>query len=124
MHPYPVDTRRTMPLRALFAAALAALLPAVAIAADPARGRALYETACIGCHGRSVHARSQKGVHDCDELRATVARFANMQGQNWDADDLDDVAAWLNLRYYGFPITDERCRLGPATERTPSAAAR
>ena len=93
----------------LIATLLIALPPPAATAADPDRGRALYESACIGCHGQSVHARARTNVRTCAELRAMVARFGNMQGYNWDADDLDDVTAWLNLRYYGFPMPQGRC---------------
>jgi mono/diheme cytochrome c family protein len=98
-----------MRLRTLAATAFLALLAAAAVAADVERGRALYESACIGCHGRSVHARARKSVHSCAELRTTVARFARTQGRNWDAEDLDDVTAWLNHRYYGFPEEQGRC---------------
>jgi mono/diheme cytochrome c family protein len=96
-------------LRSLVATALVALLPSAAPAADAVRGRELYESACIGCHGRSVHARAPSGVRTCAELRATVARFADIQGRNWDAEDLDDVTTWLNLRYYGLPMQEGRC---------------
>ena len=96
-------------VRSLVATALVALLPCAAQAADASRGRELYESACIGCHGRSVHARAPSSVRSCAELRATVARFADIQGRNWDAEDQDDVTTWLNLRYYGFPMHEGRC---------------
>jgi len=96
-------------LRSLVATALVALLPSAAPAADAGRGRELYDIACTACHGRSVHARAPAGVRTCAELRATVARFAGIQGRNWDAEDLDDVTTWLNLRYYGFPMHEGRC---------------
>lgn len=96
-------------LRSLIAVVLVALLPSAAQGADAGRGRELYESACIGCHGRSVHARAPSSVRTCAELRATVARFADIQGRNWDAEDLDDVTAWLNLRYYGLPMHEGRC---------------
>jgi mono/diheme cytochrome c family protein len=109
MAAFPIDGAGTMRMRTLIAITLAALLPASGAAADADRGRELYESACIGCHGRSVHARTQKSVRSCAELRGAVARFARIQGRNWDAEDLDDVGAWLNLRYYGFPADEGRC---------------
>jgi mono/diheme cytochrome c family protein len=110
-------------LRSLVATALVALLPSAAQAADAGRGRELYESACIGCHGRSVHARAPSSVRTCAELRAAVARFADIQGRNWDAEDLDDVTTWLNLRYYGFPMHDGRCVTSIAGGRERRAAA-
>jgi hypothetical protein len=106
--------RRLLPL---FVAALATLAPTSASAADPDRGRELYESACTTCHGRSVHARSPKSVRSCAELRETVARFAGVQRRTWDANDVDDVVLWLNLRYYSFPMDEARCLLGVAAAR-------
>ena len=118
------DTRTMLRFPLLVATILVAILPAAAPAADPDRGRELYDGACVGCHGRSVHARARKNVGSCAELRATVARFATLQGRNWDADDLDDVTAWLNLRYYGFPSQEERCLASAAAGNTPRTASR
>lgn len=39
--------------RALTAAALVVLWPVVAIAADPAAGKTLYEKHCVACHGKA-----------------------------------------------------------------------
>jgi len=110
-------------LRSLVATAVVALLPSVAQAADAGRGRELYESACIGCHGRSVHARARSSVRSCAELRATVARFADIQGRNWDAEDLDDVTTWLNVRYYGLPMLEGRCGAPIAGARAHRAPA-
>jgi cytochrome c2 len=110
-------------LRSLVATALVALLPCAAQAADAGRGRELYESACIGCHGRSVHARAPSSVRTCAELRATVARFADIQGRNWDAEDLDKFTAWLNLRYYRCPMQEGRCLAAIAGARALRAAA-
>ena len=80
--------------------------------------------ACIGCHGRSVHARASSSVRSCAELRATVARFAGIQGRNWDAEDQDDVTTWLNVRYYGFPVLNGLCGAPMAGARAHRATAR
>jgi len=107
----------------LVVAALATFAPAAAPAADPDRGRELYESACIGCHGRSVHARAPSSVRSCAELRATVARFAGIQGRNWNAEDQDDVTTWLNVRYYGFPVLNGLCGAPMAGARAHRAPA-
>jgi hypothetical protein len=106
-----------MRLRTFIVAALLALPPSAAPAADADRGRELYDIACTACHGRSVHARAPRTVRSCAELRATVARFAALQRRTWDANDVDDVVLWLNLRYYGFPMEETRCLLDVAAAR-------
>jgi mono/diheme cytochrome c family protein len=111
------------PLHAL-AAALLASVPCLAPAADADHGRELYESACIGCHGRSLHARTNKTVRNCAELRATVVRFSDLQGRNWEASDIDDVTTWLNLRYYGFPLPEGRCGAPVAAMRPSATGAR
>jgi hypothetical protein len=58
-----------------------------------------------------------------DELRATVARFADIQGRNWDAEDQDDVTTWLNVRYYGLPMLEGRCGAPIAAVRAHRATA-
>jgi cytochrome c len=97
-----------------FAPALLAGLAAVAFAtlacgADAERGRQLYETRCTECHATSVHGRVKRTVASCGELREQVERWGRQQGPAWTGDEVDDVALWLNERYYHFPVENGRC---------------
>lgn len=100
--------------RALAAAALAAVLGAGdAYAADPARGRALYEARCGGCHNESVHNDNSRKARNFEEARRRVAGFGAQLNAGWNDAQTDDVAVYLNDRYYKFPCPAALCP-GPA----------
>lgn len=68
--------------------------------ADAGRGRLLYQTACAACHTEQAHWREQRLVHDWGDLVYQVTRWQNNAGQGWRAEDIEDVAAFLNQRFY------------------------
>jgi len=84
----------------LFAAGSAA----AQTAADPARGKSLYETHCGGCHYERLHDRPRERsiVHTLAELRSQVAQRAALTGRPFTLQDLDDIAEYLNQSHYGF----------------------
>ncbi len=105
--------RRSVRLRALPAALLSAAIamPTLASAQGVAeRGRALYETRCIACHDRSVHQRESRKAEDFAGLRREVERWNATAGGEWRAEEIDQVALWLNERYYRFPCPPSVCR--------------
>lgn len=73
-----------------------------ASAADFSRGQLLYENHCVGCHESVVHIREQRKVVSLAALRAQVAHRARLQGLRWSEEDVDDVALYLDTRYYKF----------------------
>lgn len=81
---------------------LLALVALPAAAQDAARGKLLYENHCGGCHYERVHERApgKSSVHSLAELRAEVARRAAQSGQAFAAQDLEDVAAYLDRSHY------------------------
>ena len=86
-----------------------------ATAADPARGRALYEAQCKGCHNESVHNDTSRKARNFEEARARIADFAAQLKANWTGAQVDDVAVYLNERYYSFPCPPKLCpRPAPA----------
>lgn len=92
------------------AIAIAALLVAgAATAADPARGRVLYEARCGGCHNDSVHNDNSRKARNFEEARARVADFSMQLKTGWSGAQVDDVAVYLNERYYGFPCPTKLC---------------
>jgi mono/diheme cytochrome c family protein len=95
---------------ALITSALgAALAHPAAFAADPGRGRALYEARCGGCHGESVHNDASRKARSLDEVRARVAHFASQLKTGWTLPDVDDVAVHLNEIFYKFPCDPPLC---------------
>jgi hypothetical protein len=77
---------------------------------DLSRGRAIYETRCVGCHGTSVHSREARKAKDFAGVRAAVQRFAGEAGGVWQTEEINDVAAYLNQLYYRYPCPPEWCK--------------
>ena len=113
-----------MPVARIFAAPAAvvsllvalgsALFSAPLAAADAERGGRLYETRCKACHSDSAHSRSARKVKTFDEIRAQVERWTAQVGGNWEPGDIDDVALYLNQRYYRFPCPPRVCKANHA----------
>jgi mono/diheme cytochrome c family protein len=84
-----------------WAIALLLLSPA-ALGQDAARGRALYETHCGGCHYERVHQRPPERslVKSAAALRLEVARRAGQVKRPFSIEDLDDIAEYLNRSHY------------------------
>jgi len=86
-----------------------------AAAADAGRGKILYETRCSACHEISVHHRDARKAKDFDALRAQVLRWSAEAGGAWSADEIDDVALYLNERFYRFPCPQRLCKAQQAS---------
>lgn len=71
-------------------------------AAAPSRGQALYELHCIGCHTTQMHWRANRRATDWASLRAQVRLWQGNNQLNWSDDDIDEVARFLNERFYRF----------------------
>jgi mono/diheme cytochrome c family protein len=88
-------------LSAIAALLLAGFVP-LAHAQDAARGRELYETNCLGCHYERIHKRdpARSLVRTLPQLRVEVARRATQTGWRPSAEDVDDIAEYLNQSHY------------------------
>jgi hypothetical protein len=105
------------------AALLAALGTAQSVgAADPGRGQALYESRCTGCHNKSVHQRESRKATTFEGILAQVSRWNETLGGDWKAEDMEDVAAYLNQRYYKLPCPAAICPPGRAALAPPESA--
>jgi len=94
----------------LLAAAIAALaVVGAASAADPTRGRALYEARCGSCHNESVHNDNSRKARNFEAARARVADFSTQLKTGWTGAQVDDVTVYLNERYYSFPCPPKLC---------------
>jgi cytochrome c553 len=88
-------------LSAIAALLLAGFVP-LAQSQDAARGRELYETNCLGCHYERIHKRdpARSLVRTLPQLRVEVARRAAQTGWRPSAEDVDDIAEYLNQSHY------------------------
>ena len=78
--------------------------PTQVVSADPEHGRLLYDTACGACHTTQPHWRDKRIVHSWDDLVGQVHRWQGVAGQNWSPAEVNDVASFLNDRFYRFPL--------------------
>ena len=108
--------RRRLPVL-LLAASLA--LPALATAGDPQRGRGLYEQRCGGCHTESVHGRAHRVARDAQDVRRWVRHWSERLGLGWGEEEVEDVTAYLDAPYYGFPCDAPPCRALSMTRPSP-----
>ena len=82
-----------------------------ASATEIERGRALYESRCASCHTESVHGRTERVARDFVAVRNWVAQWNANLGLRWEASEIDDVAAYLNFRYYRYPCPPAICKV-------------
>jgi hypothetical protein len=80
-----------------------------AIRPDVAHGRGLYESACDKCHAQNVHWRDKRRATSWGTLVDEVTRWQRNAGQRWEKTDINDVAAYLNDRFYHFPCPGNEC---------------
>lgn len=103
-------------LRVVVAILSGALLLALAVGAwgqdpaDVARGKALYEVACVHCHDRSIHDRKQLAARSFDDVRNYVRRWSSVAGQQWSPAEVHAVTLYLNARYYRYPCDTPDCK--------------
>ena len=70
------------------------------------RGELLYTTHCVACHSTEMHWRDKKVALDWASLTAQVARWQEVSGLSWNADDIAEVTRYLNLTLYRYPTPD------------------
>lgn len=78
-------------------------------AADVARGKALHDAHCTGCHSSimngdptALFTRPQRIVRSFDGLQKRVRFCESMASAHWPEADINDVVAYLNQSFYKF----------------------
>ncbi len=87
-------------------------------AADLTRGRTLYETTCHACHSENLHWRDKRIADSWPALLREVGKWQRNAGQRWGAAEINDVAAYLNDRFYHLPCPATDCAAKEAALRT------
>lgn len=92
-----------------FVAALFLMITAPTSAADLERGEGLHQTNCLQCHadmlggdGSAMYTRADRRVTSLAGLKQQVRRCRDNIGLMWFDEDVADVTAFLNTRYYRF----------------------
>ncbi len=66
------------------------------------RGELLYVNHCQGCHGINVHTRVNRLVKTPEQLRAWVMSWTVHNSLDWGEQEVADITAFLNRRFYRF----------------------
>jgi mono/diheme cytochrome c family protein len=76
---------------------------------DPAKGQALYEKNCQGCHesmfggdGSKIFTRSDRKIHSASGLAQQIAGCNSQLSTMLFPEDEADIGAYLNKAYYKF----------------------
>jgi mono/diheme cytochrome c family protein len=97
------------PVVLVAALALSSLpLAAQAAAAPASRGEMLYANHCGACHTAQLHWRERRAATDWAGIRAQVLRWQGTLQLGWGEADIDEVARYLNQRFYRYPTPTER----------------
>ena len=78
------------------------LLYPIATSANPERGRLLYENHCRACHESNVHIRQTQAAKSLKAVRTQVVRWQGVLTLQWSAEDVGDVAEYLNAAWYHY----------------------
>jgi len=61
-----------------------------------------YQQTCTSCHGSEVYTREDRRVTSYDGLARQVRRCESALGLKWFDDEIDDMTAYLNRKFYRF----------------------
>ena len=69
---------------------------------DPvARGEEIHKV-CLPCHNTTLYVSPQREITSLLELRQEVARWGDYYDPALSEQDIDDVTAYLNAKFYKF----------------------
>jgi hypothetical protein len=88
---FPAEQHTQTMIRRIISIAAVAAVSLPAAAQDAARGKLLYE---------AYRERSRSLVRTLPQLKAEVAKRAELTGQRFSLDDLEDIAEYLNRSHY------------------------
>jgi mono/diheme cytochrome c family protein len=69
---------------------------------DPVvRGERIHKV-CLPCHGTSLYVSPQREIESLTALRQEVARWGDYYNPALTEQEIDDVTAYLNAKFYKF----------------------
>ena len=69
---------------------------------DPvARGAEIHKV-CLPCHGTTLYVSAQRKITSLPALREEVARWGDYYNPALTQQEIDDVTAYLNAKFYNF----------------------
>ena len=71
-------------------------------AADIKNGKKLQQKNCMSCHDDGMYTREDRFIKKLSSLRSQVQRCESTLGLTWFDEEVDDVTAYLNKKFYNF----------------------
>jgi mono/diheme cytochrome c family protein len=81
---------------------LLALSSSAVTPANMERGRLFYENHCRDCHESNMHIREVQAAGSLEAVRTQVERWQAVLNLEWSAEDVGDVAEYLNATWYHY----------------------
>ena len=69
---------------------------------DPVVRGELIHKVCLSCHNTSLYVSPQREIKSLPALRQEVARWGDYYNPALSEQDIDDVTAYLNAKFYKF----------------------
>jgi cytochrome c553 len=74
---------------------------AQALTGDVARGETLHEK-CLNCHGTRLYEPDKRKIKSLKALRKDVKRWGTYYAPALSDQEVEDITAWLNEKFYKF----------------------
>ena len=87
---------------ALLGMALGGIVLSAQAAGDPVRGEKLHQD-CLGCHGTELYVPPRAKVKTMAALKKATQRWNDRMNPKFNAQEVEDIVAWLNRDFYKFP---------------------
>ena len=75
-----------------------------AVINEISRGEMLYTNHCQVCHESNVHVREHRKAKSIVDIIGWVTRWSSHLKLDWNIDDINEVAYFLNEKYYKVEI--------------------
>lgn len=85
-----------------FILSIVSILSSPVLAGDAAKGKALHEAKCQGCHDTRQYTRKNRIIHTYEDLHSRVQFCDAASNAGFSLDDIDNVVAYLNKEFYKF----------------------
>ena len=69
---------------------------------DANAGKQLHDKNCFGCHKTEIYTRPDRIIHGLGDLKNRVKFCESNNGLDWDTQQIEDVASYLNKAFYKF----------------------
>jgi len=65
-------------------------------------GQKLHNQNCTSCHDSRIYTRPNRIIHSYVDLKRRVKFCESNNGLDWNTQEIEDVATYLNQKHYKF----------------------